>query len=72
MNNITIKNELPDLCAALCNHPECPDWLQNAVWDAINERNHTIVYSVEYFRYAFGAINADEQVLDSEVIDNEK
>lgn len=36
--NITVKNDLPHLIAALWDHPECPAWLQDVIWDGIDKR----------------------------------
>lgn len=46
---ITINNELPDLINAICQHPDCEDWLRDAIWDAFNNQNQGVVYSLSYW-----------------------
>ncbi len=43
-NTITIKNELPELLEAVCEHPKCPEWLKHDIWDSFSNRNSTMSY----------------------------
>lgn len=52
---IKVKNELPELLEALCNHDDCPDWLSDEIWDAFNDRNNSSPLSANYFRYLMEA-----------------
>ncbi len=36
--NITVQNTVPHLIEALWEHPDCPKWLQDVIWDGINDR----------------------------------
>lgn len=49
---ITIKNELPELLATVCNHPDCPSWLSGEIWDSFNNRMLDFEYTANFFRYA--------------------
>ena len=31
------KNDIPVLLGQLCTRPDCPDWLKEGIWDAVNE-----------------------------------
>ena len=42
---------LPELLSAVCNHDDCPEWIQNAVIDGFNELNSKINLTPNYFRY---------------------
>ena len=53
---ITLKNELPELIEAVCNHEHCPKWLYDGIWDLFNEQNQCVNYSATYWRAAFEAI----------------
>jgi hypothetical protein len=60
---IRIKNELPELLEAVCTHEDCPDWLSEAIWDAVNYKNGKMSYSVDYFRFALANAETYEQAL---------
>lgn len=57
---IRIKNELPELLEALCNHDDCPRWLTDEIWDAFNNRNNSSPLSANYFRYLLEATSDAE------------
>jgi hypothetical protein len=60
---IRIKNELPELLEAVCTHEDCPDWLNEAIWDAVNDKNGKLSFSADYFRYALANAETYEQAL---------
>jgi hypothetical protein len=47
---VKIKNELPELIEAVCNHPDCPDWLADGIWDAFDNQDRGVVFSAAYWR----------------------
>ena len=55
-STIKIKNELPELLEAVCNHKDCPEWLMDAIWDAINNQTMLCTYSADFWRAQFEAI----------------
>jgi hypothetical protein len=75
-NNNTVKNELPELLSAVCNHDDCPEWLKDAIWDTINDKTELDAFAPGYFREMLGNIAEREaertansfDILDSEVI----
>lgn len=46
---ITVKNEMPHLLAAVTNHPDCPDWLIDAIWDTFNDNAAYVTNSAVYW-----------------------
>ena len=48
-NTITIKNELPELLEALCQHERCPDWLKNGFEDMFNRLGMRATWSATYW-----------------------
>ncbi len=69
-NTIKIKNELPELLEAVCNHPDCKDWLTDAIWEAMNNQNIRVNYSATFWRAQFEAMYESDpaDALDAEVI----
>lgn len=72
-NRITVKNELPELLEAVCNHPDCEDWLKDAIWDAVNNQNIYVTYEADYWRSQLNAMRQKpteepQDVLNSEVL----
>ncbi len=61
-NKSHIKMGLPEMLAAVCDHPDCPEWLRAVIWDGFNDRQNGngLNMTANYFRYAF------EQVQDVE------
>jgi hypothetical protein len=57
---IKLKNELPELLEAVCNHPDWEDWLKDAVWDAVSDRDQGVTYSPNWWRACLGAIKERE------------
>lgn len=57
-NMIRIKNELPELLEALCTHPDCPDFIQDAIWDAVSDRATSVTFSAAHWRAQFESIKA--------------
>ncbi|HEX8286785.1 MAG TPA: hypothetical protein VF556_02250 [Pyrinomonadaceae bacterium] len=55
-STITIKNELPELLEAVCNHADCPGWLQDVIWNGFNNRIDATGLSAHWFRYALGEL----------------
>lgn len=55
-NNITVKNDLPHLLEALCEHPDCPDWLQDAIWEAFNNQDHNVIFTAAFWKAQFESI----------------
>jgi hypothetical protein len=55
-NTIKIKNELPELLEAVCNHEDCPEWLTDAIWDAFNNQTMYCTYSADFWRAQFESI----------------
>jgi hypothetical protein len=49
-NTIRIKNELPELLEAVCEHPKCPEWLRFAIWDAFAEHNTQTSFKADHWR----------------------
>jgi hypothetical protein len=49
-NTITIKNELPELLEAVCEHPKCPEWLKHDIWDSFTEHHGAITYKADWWR----------------------
>ncbi len=56
-----IKNDLPELLEAVCNHKDCPEWLSDAIWDAVSERSTQIVYSALQWRAHFEAMPPEDE-----------
>lgn len=46
---IRVKNTVPYLLEALCEHPECPDWLSEDLWDLISNKSPGIRHDAEYW-----------------------
>lgn len=46
---IRIQNTVPHLLEAIWNHPDCPGWLQNLIWDGINDRCERTEMSATYW-----------------------
>lgn len=67
-NTIRIKNDLPHLLAAVCNHPECPDWLKDKIWDAVTAEATNVTYTLAHFQAAFEAIPNEEQLAERAAI----
>ncbi len=62
-NNTTrFKNELPELLEAVINHPDCPDWLRESIWECINDHSR-ITFSADYIRLALASAETDEQII---------
>ncbi len=59
INTVRIKNELPELLEAVINHPDCPDWLRESIWESINE-NSRVTFSADYIRLALASADASE------------
>jgi hypothetical protein len=36
-----VKNTVPHLLSAVCNHEDCPSWLRSLIWNALSD-NATI------------------------------
>jgi hypothetical protein len=49
-STIRVKNEMPELLEALCEHPDCPDWLKDGIWDVFNDQSITVSYKAAYWR----------------------
>ena len=49
-------NDLPELIAAVCEHPECPPCLQDAIWDAFNNQDRATTFTADYWRCSFEPI----------------
>jgi hypothetical protein len=45
---------MPELLEAVCNHDDCPDWLQDVIWNGFNNRMNGSGISAGYFRFALG------------------
>ncbi len=56
-NRITIKNELPELLEAICTHPDCPEWLQDAIWESFQNRTDLVIYTASWWRSQFDAMS---------------
>ncbi len=77
-NTIKIKNELPELLEAICNHKDCPEWLTDAIWEAFNNQNIAVNYSATFWRAQFEGIferqpeletiDTTSDLLDAEVL----
>lgn len=61
MKNIKVKNTLPDLLEAVCQHKDCPDWLSDGIWDLVNDQPSSTVFTSSYWQYAFDAIEERRQ-----------
>lgn len=46
---ITLPNTLHDLLSAVTLHDDCPEWLVDAIWDAVNDQGPTITCSSLYW-----------------------
>lgn len=57
---LVIKNDVPNLLHALCNHQHCPEWLRGLIWDEMNERVESNAYSLGYLTYLFNASRFNE------------
>lgn len=64
---IKIKNELPEILEALCNHPDCPEWLSEGIDNLFSEAAPEVNYSADYWRWQTESLT--QNVLDAEVID---
>ena len=47
---IRVKNELPELLEAVCYHEDCPTWLKDAIWDAVNNQDQICIFTADYWR----------------------
>ena len=58
---IRIKNELPELLEAVCYHKDCPNWLKDAIWDAVNNQDQTCIFTADYWRSRFESMLMNEE-----------
>jgi hypothetical protein len=56
-NTIKIKNELPELLEAVCDHKDCPEWLKDGIWELFSNQTQSVVYSASWWRCQFEAID---------------
>ncbi len=62
-NTIKIKNELPELLEAVCEHKDCPEWWKDGIWNLFNEQHTEVTFSADYWRAQFEAIFEPEPEL---------
>ena len=58
-NTTMIKNELPELLDAVFDHPDAPEFLKDAIFDAFNERGAPI--DAQYWRYMLEATKQEPE-----------
>jgi hypothetical protein len=70
-STIKIKNKLPELLEAVCNHADCPEWLTDAIWDAFNNQHIAANYSATFWRAQLEAMFVPKTVdtLNAEVLE---
>ena len=49
-NTIKVKNAIPELLEAVCQHSECPDWLKDGIWDAFANQDIRESHTASYWR----------------------
>lgn len=54
---IQVRNKLPFLLEAVCLHEECPDWLRNAIWDAVADQSQAVIYTATHWESQFESIH---------------
>jgi hypothetical protein len=64
-STIKIKNKLPELLEAVCNHKDCPEWLQDGIWDLFGNQHHRVTFTANYWRSQFESMFEREPVLDT-------
>lgn len=57
---IRIENTLPHLLEAIWNHPDCPDWLQNVIWDGVNDRCERTEMTATYWASQLESARPDD------------
>ncbi len=63
---ITIKNELPELLEAVCEHPKCPEWLKHDIWDSFSNRNTSLSYKAAHWASVLDGLDGEELKDDRE------
>lgn len=48
--------KLPELLEAVCTHPDCPGWLQDAIWDAFGNQPLGITFTAAYWQGQFDSM----------------
>lgn len=61
---LTIPNTTPHLLEALWDHPDCPKWMQDTIWDRINDRMHFTKFSAVYWASCLESVIISEQTED--------
>ena len=53
---IRVKNDVPHLLEAVCCHPDCPDWIEDAIWNAFNNQVENTPLTATYWTAQMEAI----------------
>ncbi len=46
---IKVKNTVPHLLSALCNHDDCPEWLKSKIWNTLSDNANIPADTPEFY-----------------------
>ncbi len=47
---IKVKNTVPHLLSAVCNHEDCPEWLKGKIWNTLTDNAHIPSDTAAFFK----------------------
>lgn len=77
IKKIKVKDTVPHLITALWQHPDCPVWLQDELWEAVNNRIGSTKLTPTYWKAQLQSARPDTPkehevrygMLDADVIE---